>query len=182
MKTWFTSDTHFNQERTLQLSKRPFNDVGDMNHNLISNWNNVVGKNDTVFHLGDFGDISYSRYLNGSINLLAGNYELENYTMKQLRECFNLVVNIKRVPMGIIDSKTFETTDVLCVHEPSNSDFSKFTLFGHIHKLQMVKRNGLNVGTDCHNFTPIDEDTILFYKNAIENFYDNDVFMTGKDF
>ena len=40
----------------------------------------------------------------------------------------------------------------------------------------MVKRNGLNVGVDCHNFRPIDVETIEFYRTAIEKFYDENVF------
>ena len=49
-------------------------------------------------------------------------------------------------------------------------------LFGHVHKLCMVKPFGLNVGMDCHNFYPIDMETVLFYHNAILRYYDNDVF------
>ena len=37
---WFaTSDTHFGAERTLELSRRPFRNVGEMDLTLISNWN-----------------------------------------------------------------------------------------------------------------------------------------------
>ena len=64
-----------------------------------------------------------------------------------------------------------------CSHKPLNNSKNLFNLFGHIHKLQMVKRNGLNVGTDCHNFYPIDLETVLFYKDAIKNVYDENVFM-----
>lgn len=39
-----------------------------------------------------------------------------------------------------------------------------------------MKSFGLNVGTDCHNFTPIDIDTVKFYFNAIKNYYDSNVF------
>ena len=55
-KIWFTSDTHFSSERTLELSKRPFKSVEEMDKILIENWNSVVGQNDTVYHIGDFGN------------------------------------------------------------------------------------------------------------------------------
>ena len=45
------------------------------------------------------------------------------------------------------------------------------------NKLSMVKRFGLNVGVDCHNFYPIDEEVVKFYRNAIINHYDEEVFM-----
>lgn len=61
-------------------------------------------------------------------------------------------------------------------HEPENCKKDRFNLFGHVHQLCMVKKYGLNVGTDCHFFKPIDIDTVLFYKNAIQNHYDFNVF------
>ena len=45
-KIWFTSDTHFSSERTLELSKRPFRSVEEMDKILIENWNSVVGENE----------------------------------------------------------------------------------------------------------------------------------------
>ena len=50
---YFTSDTHFGSPRTLELSKRPFNSVREMDRTIISNWNNTVGEEDIVYHLGD---------------------------------------------------------------------------------------------------------------------------------
>ena len=39
------------------------------------------------------------------------------------------------------------------IHEPLNKlKDVDFYLFGHIHTLVKVKRNGLNVGVDCNNF------------------------------
>lgn len=73
MKIWFTSDTHFRSERTLQLSKRPFNSVEEMDQTMINNWNKVVSEHDIVFHLGDFGNYEVSKRLNGNIILIFGN-------------------------------------------------------------------------------------------------------------
>ena len=39
---WFTSDTHFGAKRTLELSRRPFNTVREMDLEMISNWNKRV--------------------------------------------------------------------------------------------------------------------------------------------
>ena len=40
----------------------------------------------------------------------------------------------------------------------------------------MIKPYGLNVGTDCHNYDPINLETVLTYHDAILNYYDEDVF------
>ena len=38
------------------------------------------------------------------------------------------------------------------------------------------KSYGINVSSDCHNFTPIDLDTVKYYHNGIMNYFDDDVF------
>lgn len=174
MKVWFTSDTHFGSQRTLELSKRPFKTVEEMDRTMIDNWNKVVAKDDIVFHLGDFGNYEVANKLNGIIMLILGNYEeKDNKEGKLVLNGFD---------------KYFKTTEVYfgekiihLSHEPSKvknikMDEKNINLFGHIHKLCMVKPYGLNVGVDCHNFTPIDLDTVLFYHNAILNHYDDEVF------
>lgn len=186
-KVWFTSDTHFGSERTLTLSKRPFASVKEMDREMIKNWNEIVNEDDVVYHLGDFGDYERVKDLNGNIILLFGNYERQDNVSKDyiIKLGFSDVetgFNITKI-FNYIKSKIY-SEDKLYLnmsHEPSNINnyFCKneFNIFGHIHKLQMVKRLGLNVGVDCHNFKPIDLDTVLFYRNAIRNFYDEEVFM-----
>lgn len=51
---WFIGDTHFNHTNIIQYCDRPFTNVEEMNDYIIQQWNSVVGKNDTVYHLGDF--------------------------------------------------------------------------------------------------------------------------------
>ena len=82
---WFTSDTHFNQQRTLEMSKRPFDNVIIMNNQLVSNWNKTVKPGDTVYHLGDFGDYRMNEFLNGNIILIKGNYERSGFKEEYLK-------------------------------------------------------------------------------------------------
>lgn len=181
-KIFFTSDTHFGSERTLKFSRRPFKNVEEMDNTIINNWNKTVSDKDTVYHLGDFGNFDVIPKLNGMINLIPGNYERaidihgalddkvgsDEFKGFSFYECNNLQLQL---PLN----KGLELVN-LC-HEPSLHDKNYFNLFGHIHKLCMIKQFGLNVGIDCHNFYPCDLDTIIFYKNAIENHYDKEVFL-----
>lgn len=170
-KIWFTSDTHFGSQRTLELSKRPFKTVEEMDKAIIDNWNSVVKEDDTVYHLGDFGDYNKVKDLNGEIILIRGNYEHNDMLS------INTLLNYGFIDVLDVYSKEISGYRINLVHEPSKAKNKKgVNLFGHIHKLQMVKKFGLNVGTDCHNFYPIDLDTVLFYHNAIQNYYDNEVF------
>ncbi|KKN62411.1 hypothetical protein LCGC14_0512080 [marine sediment metagenome] len=179
MKLWFTADTHWGQARTLELSKRPFDSVEQMDKQLIDNWNAVVTNEDTVYHLGDVGDLHRLNEINAKhIKLVMGNYE---HTLNILDSCNQLDNRIEIISLGskiIIDNIEFAL-----VHKPEEVsnympiDYTLFYLFGHIHERQLVKRNGLNCGTDVHHFTPIDSDTIMFYYNAIKNHYDENVFV-----
>lgn len=81
---WFTSDTHFWHENIIQYCNRPFSSVEEMTQKLVENWNYHMGKNDIVYHLGDF---AYGRHatkervqevasaLNGRICLILGNHD-----------------------------------------------------------------------------------------------------------
>lgn len=174
MKFFFTSDSHFGQERTLKMSKRPFESVEEMDKTLIDNWNKTVTKDDIVFHLGDFGDLNTVKKLNGSIILVAGNYERDLTKEQALEYGFYNFSPYKEECSVSINEYSIAMT-----HRPQDltnrtlTDF-KLNLFGHVHKLQMVRTYGLNVGCDCHNYAPIDLDTVLFYHNAINHYYDED--------
>lgn len=85
--------------------------------------------------------------------------------------------NIEEIISDDIYKFNYQGTEFLLAHEPVKlREKTEFGLFGHIHSRQPVKKYGLDVGVDAHYFTPIDVETVLWYKNAIENFYDNNVF------
>lgn len=169
-RVYFTSDTHFSSDRALELSKRPFKSVKEMDLTMIERWNGLVKPWDTIYHLGDFGDFKWVDYLNGNIHFLPGNYEKD---------------------IVIPDNLAFDT--VYQYHEPvlyngwvlghepcftkSLESLGSFSLFGHIHGRQKIKRFGIDVGVDANNFTPVSEDDVKFYKEAIEKYYDEEVFV-----
>ena len=85
MNTLFISDTHFGHTNIIPYCDRPFVSVEQMNRYMIQQWNSVVKKNDTVYHLGDFSlcispeevkDIVSQ--LNGNIRLVKGNHDTWN--------------------------------------------------------------------------------------------------------
>lgn len=75
---FFTADTHFGDHRPLNIHRRPFASVADMDSTLIANWNAVVGPQDEVWHLGDvarrLADVEgLLARLHGTKHLLLGN-------------------------------------------------------------------------------------------------------------
>lgn len=172
---FYTADTHFKEERTRILSRRPFSSVEEMDKEMVARWNSVVRPNDMVFHLGDFGEPTYIQFLNGKICLLPGNYDTQ--------EVLGQLALLSKEPFSIITNNSLATGIDLptgtcgLVHKPNDALGHEFYLYAHIHALQKVKINGLNVGMDCHNFTPIHRETVMFYYNAIRNHYDYNVFI-----
>ena len=176
---YFTADCHFNAQRTIDISKRPFNSLEELNITLINNWNSTVTKDDIVYILGDFGDLSYAHYLNGFKIFIKGNYERYHYTDEELKLYFDIVW--PKDVMNVNIEHQGKIYNVNLTHEPlniANKDMDENTvgLFGHVHKLCMIKKYGINVGTDLHYFKPIDFNTVLFYHNSALHYYDDNVF------
>jgi calcineurin-like phosphoesterase family protein len=51
---YFTGDTHFSDPRVLRIDRRPFSTIAEHDEALIAKWNEIVGPDDVVWHLGDF--------------------------------------------------------------------------------------------------------------------------------
>lgn len=50
---FFTADTHFGDHRTINIHRRPFASVAEMDAAIVTGWNAVVSAGDEVWHLGD---------------------------------------------------------------------------------------------------------------------------------
>ena len=175
-KTWFTSDTHFGSERTLELSKRPYRNVKEMDWDMIQKWNDRVKPGDKVYHLGDFGDLWPLQYLNGDITLILGNYE-----KKADEEYIHQLLTDSRITV----ESSLELDKYFLNHEPKGGlgkmkslGIEKWLLFGHIHGRQKVKKFGIDVGVDANNYYPMSKEEVDFYINAIQKgYYDDDVWI-----
>ena len=85
--TFVISDTHFGHENTCTKFKRddgtplrPFANAEEMDEAMVQRWNDVVGKNDTVYHLGDVvinkKFLPIMDRLNGRKKLIMGNHDI----------------------------------------------------------------------------------------------------------
>jgi calcineurin-like phosphoesterase family protein len=54
MAVFFTADTHFGHAAARALYRRPFPSVAAMDEAMVVRWNEAVGPDDVVWHLGDF--------------------------------------------------------------------------------------------------------------------------------
>ena len=183
---FFTSDTHFSQQRTLELSRRPFVDVTEMDLEMISNWNKRVTMDDIVYHAGDFMDtdkIGDLTILLSNLNFKELHWTLGNYDRKvaeKIRETvahsgrmvyFYDVGNPCRVEIG---GRKF-----VVVHEPNDFAYDikddEIVLFGHIHGRAFAKRNGFDIATDYHRYSPLSSEQVSWFANAMK-YWDENVY------
>lgn len=160
MAVFFTSDTHFSHANIIKYCNRPYDNVHEMNIDLMIKWNEVVSKNDTVYHLGDFSfnPIMQRDFLNGNIILIRGNHD-RNECIKlfeNVYDCLTLQIGpykcfLSHEPVGVGDPKFWK-------HDWRNkAKGCDFFLCGHIHEKWSINKRNINVGVDVNEFKPLGE-------------------------
>lgn len=179
-RLFFTSDTHFGHRNIIKYCQRPFSCIEEMDDALIANWNRVVGKDDIIFHLGDFamgGSAEWSRLLqklNGKIYLILGNHDLktigagfsrlEGVAMQMLINVKGQIIYLNHYPF-------------LCY---GGAYRNTWQLYGHVHtchanrgldvpRLKMLMPMQYDVGVDNNNYRPVSfEQVKKIIRNQIE--------------
>ena len=167
MQTFFTSDTHFDDEYAIQYFSRPFQSVDKMNAVMVEQWNKVVTDQDIVYHLGDFTteDLSHftkwANQLNGTIRILPGN--MDRLWLKDFvgSEKVQVVAPLMTLEFSEMGTSSQPQVIVLChysmqVWELSNH--GSWHLFGHSHGKLKGMGKSFDVGVDCTDFVPLSLD------------------------
>lgn len=157
MRRFVIADTHFGHENVIRYCDRPFESVEQMDKVLISNWNNIVRKDDLVWVLGDFviGSKDYTKYiiksLNGRKKLVLGNHD--RYKQAFYTECGFEFVSPYPV---LIDNF------IILSHAPLeflNENCPFFNIYGHVHNDQRyadLTSNSACVSVERIGYKPID--------------------------
>ncbi len=155
MPTWFTADTHFGHAGALALYRRPFASVDAMNTAMLARWNETVGPDDDVWHLGDFAlrtstaaaSVLLSQ-LNGRKHLIAGNNdppEIKSLpAWSSVQDYAELTIETHRL---VLCHYAFRTWNGMAA--------GALNLHGHSHgRLKPLPRQ-TDVGVDVWDFRPI---------------------------
>jgi calcineurin-like phosphoesterase family protein len=150
MTVFFTSDTHFGDHRVLNLYPRPFASVAAMDAGLIAQWNEIVGSEDEVWHLGDFARTAAQAAailprLNGRKHLVLGNNDPPPGT--------------GWLSVSSYAELSVDGIDLVLCHYPFRSwkgmDRGSVDLHGHSHgRLRPLPRQ-FDVGVDVRNYRPV---------------------------
>jgi calcineurin-like phosphoesterase family protein len=161
MTIFFTSDTHFGHGGALGLYRRPFPSVAVMNEAMIERWNETIGPDDEVWHLGDFAirqpQLAVQGWLaslNGRKHLITGNNDPPAITEASGWGSVQPYAEI-----------TIEGVSLVLCHYPFRSwhGMAKgwVDLHGHCHGKLKPQPRQFDVGVDVWGFRPVTLRTIL---------------------
>ena len=182
MKKYIIADTHFNHKNIIDYCNRPFNDIDEMECEIINRWNNKVNSNDDVYILGDVfyrykkDRADFLKKLNGRLHLIIGNHDFEILKNEAALACFESTEKLKQ----IVDNGR----RVVMCHYPMVSwnmkHFGSYHVYGHVHSkvnevtLFMIKQElAFNAGCMINNYEPctleeLEENNQTFLKRILE--------------
>ena len=158
-KTFMISDTHFRDKEVFEMSgeNKNFKSVADKDAAIISNWNEVVKPEDTVFILGDFGDPNYMTKLNGHKYFIYGNHDKPNMADIKFPIVYKNFFILSHEPMFITEDGPYAN------------------IFGHVHNnpiYRTVSSRSYCVCACRNNYTPVEFSKIV---EAMKNYESGNV-------
>ena len=172
--TLFTSDLHFGHKNIVDLCRRPFADVEEMDAVLIENWNRKVKKNDVVYLTGDVvwdkkKVAYYMERLSGKKILVAGNHDS---TWVKREECQKYFEEIVPYLEAHLNGHPITMCHYPMLEWRSSREESKrklgYLIHGHIHnriadeyRQLFLQFNALNAGVDVNDFSPVTFDELV---------------------
>lgn len=172
MKTWFTADTHFGHENVIRYCNRPFASASEMDERLIENWNQAVGPDDIIYHLGDFTLAGkkmarkYFQRLNGKIQVVPGGHDkrwLRKGTYHSLPgHSVSILPPLQTIKVSLPDTDQPQLI-VLCHYSLrvwDRSHYGSWHLYGHSHGNLPPLEGSLDMGVDCWDYRPVSLETI----------------------
>lgn len=133
---------------------RPWNNAEEMDEELVKNWNEVVGVNDKVYHLGDVvinrRALKTLSRLNGRKVLIKGNHD---------------IFRIEDYLPYFYDIRAYHVLDnFLLSHVPVHTcNLYRWScnVHGHLHHRRVLDQDKIdsryyNVSVECIDYTPIE--------------------------
>ena len=187
-KLFFSSDTHYHHANICSSTTtwdnaenftRKFKSLNHMNDTLVNNFNELIGEDDILIHLGDwsFGGFEKIEEFRNRINcknihLTYGNHDhhirknkddVQNIFSSTHDYLFLDVRSPSILGKGVMDKNSF-----VCIHYPIASwdgmGNGVIHLHGHVHlppNLRLSDGKSLDVGVDGNNLFPIEYREII---------------------
>ncbi len=170
---WFTADHHFGHANIIRHCSRPFASAEEMDAVLIQLWNETVGPNDLVYHLGDFTLQPLDRFkaiarqLNGHLKIVPGSHDRRWLTHFKADDPelhtapghpIELLPPLLSLELPGLGVGGYRQVIVLCHYALrvwDRSHYGAWHLYGHGHGHLPSLGLSLDVGVDCHGYRPL---------------------------
>lgn len=142
------SDLHFGHSN--MALKRGFSSSEEQDQFIITQWNKVISKGDTVWILGDI-TMEKSKYyylldeLKGYKKVILGNHDKPAHIPELLKHVNSVC--------GMIKHKGFILTHCP-IHESELGRYNK-NIHGHVHENSLEDNRYINVSCEVINYTPV---------------------------
>lgn len=166
----YISDIHFGHKNVIDFDKRPFQDVNEMDAQLIVNWNQKVNKEDHIYIIGDFAfrneklEEWYLSQLNGHKHLVIGNHDGKLLQNSVAMEYFETVDKMVHVADG--------GRHICLCHFPicewNGYHKGHWHIYGHIHgrredtyQIMKTREKALNAGCVINEYVPVSFEELM---------------------
>ena len=148
------SDLHLGHANIIEYGERPFQNIEEMDNNLINNWKKTIKPNDIIINLGDFAFKQPRIYLKELLKdlpgykiLILGNHDRKKSTNFWMDAGFNEVYKYPIIYEG----------KYILSHEPAemNENMPYINIHGHIHNKNPEIKNQINVSVEKINYKPL---------------------------
>ncbi len=161
-QVFFTADSHFGHAGILSPrmpAPRPFATIEEHDETLVSRWNDAVGPDDTIWHLGDFAYRCPEAYaaaifarLNGRKFLVRGNHEKLGARLSWDAA----VVDVTRIHVPLPEGGSQGIWLSHYAHRTwPNMHRGDIHLYGHSHGGLPGHGASTDVGVDCWDWRPV---------------------------
>ncbi len=146
-RIWFWSDQHFGHKNIIGYCNRPFEDVNQMERELMANYYSTITENDVCIWVGDVSFMN-DGFTNDLLDempgykiLVLGNHDIDHGVIRKLN--FDEVHSILSVRNFIVS------------HHPWwNVPAERFHIHGHIHNNVTNNPQHINVSVEHTNYKP----------------------------
>lgn len=189
MKIRYISDTHFGHKNCLTYDNRPWKDITTADEEMVHLWNEHVGDDDIVYHLGDFVWGGYKDWerileqLNGQIYIVKGNHDKETTIDNICKHCDHVHYAGEQTTIDDGDRKVVLNHCPIITYPNAHNGW--YHLYGHVHSgmvynatlyqqrtmedLFLKKFNMYNVGAMLIGYYPRTLDEIIgIYEKKVQ--------------
>ena len=162
---FFTADEHYNHANVITFMKRPFQNLTEMNCELVRRNNEIVKPDDFVIHAGVFCWKGSAEFLRSLQKSLIGNHiylrgSHDNWMNGSYHEIWEKNIEGQHIVVCHYAMRTW-----------GKSHWNSWQLYGHSHGQLPPEGKQYDVGVDCNDFYPVSfEQIVEIMKSRPDNF------------